>query len=235
MPRLGGGGASPEDMSEISDHQPRVTSFLLVRHAESEANAGAYFGSQSDSKLSEIGRRQVERLTEALAGVQLQAVYSSDLSRAHDTVAPTAARLGLPLETTPRLRERHMGALTGLSFEEAKKTYPDMWRDLVARTPHAAPPGGESHADLFGRVGSLLDELAAKHAGQSVLIGSHGVAINHMLRHLMGIMDHANTLWFTVDNASVSRIDIHERHGQSAPRLTYANRIVPAEGQLGRF
>jgi probable phosphoglycerate mutase len=221
-------------MSEIQQ-EPKVTSILLVRHAESEANAGAYFGSQSDSVLSAAGKEQVERLTAALVGVDLHAVYSSDLSRARDTVAPTAARLGLTLETTPRLRERHMGSLTGLSFAEAKQLYPDLWRDLVARTPHAAPPGGESHADLFGRVGTFLDEIAAQHAGQAILIGSHGVAINHMLRHLMGIMDHANTLWFTVDNASVSRVDLHLHGGQRAPRLTYANRVVPPPGQTVRF
>lgn len=207
-----------------------ITSFLLVRHAESEANAGAYFGSQSDSKLSEKGRLQVEALTRALRGVAVSAVYSSDLSRAQDTVAPLAQIHGLPLVSTPRLRERAMGVLTGLSFEEAKAQYPDLWRELATRAPHAAPPGGESHAALFERVSAVLDELLSKHRGGTILIGSHGVAINHMLRHLMGIRDHHLPLWFAVDNASVSRIDLHRRHDVEAPRLTYVNRVAPPDG-----
>jgi len=212
-----------------------ITSFLLVRHAESEANAGAYFGSQSDSKLSERGLRQVSALTRALQGVPVEAIYCSDLSRAQDTVAPLAAARGLTLVSTPRLRERDMGSFTGLSFEEAKNRYPEMWRELVARTPDAAPPGGESHVALFDRVASVIDELFARHRGGTILIGSHGVAINHMLRKLMGVHDHALPLWFAVDNASVSRIDLHQRGDAIAPRLTYANRVAPPEGGTPSF
>jgi broad specificity phosphatase PhoE len=207
-----------------------ITSFLLVRHAESEANAGAYFGSQSDALLSAKGRQQVAALTRAMRDVSVDAIYSSDLSRAQDTVAPLARERGLPLVTTPRLREREMGALTGLSFEEAKARYPELWRELVARAPHSAPPGGESHVALAQRVAAVLDELLEKHRGQTILIGSHGVAINHMLRHLMGLRDPHLPLWFSVDNASVSRVDLHRRHDAEAPRLTYANRVAPPDG-----
>lgn len=216
-------------MSE-KKHDTVITSFLLVRHAESTANAGAYFGSQSDAQLSEKGRLQVDALVKALRGVPIDAVYSSDLSRARDTVAPLALERRLPLVTTPRLREREMGVLTGLTFEEAKARHPQLWRDLLARTPAAAPPGGESHIALYERVSAILDELAKKHPGRVVLIGSHGVAINHMLRHLMGVRDPNLPLWFSVDNASVSRIDLHRRQDVEAPRLTYANRVAPPEG-----
>ncbi|MCU0658750.1 MAG: histidine phosphatase family protein [Polyangiaceae bacterium] len=212
-----------------------ITTLLLVRHAESEANAGAYFGSQSDSKLSEKGRQQVAVLTRALAATPVHAVHCSDLSRARDTVAPAAEARGLPVHATPRLRERAMGVLTGLSFDEARARYPELWREVVARTPHAAPPGGESHAALFDRVASVLAELIQQHRGTTVLIGSHGVAINHMLRFLMGLHDHTLPLWFAVDNASVSRIDIHHRHGVDAPRLTYVNRVAPLDGALLPF
>ncbi len=213
-----------------SPSEPVTTTFLLVRHAESEANVGAYFGSQSDSKLSARGRRQVEAFTAALRHHPLSAVYSSDLSRAVDTVTPLARLRGLTVVTTPRLRERAMGVLTGLSFEEAKKTHPELWGHLLARSADAAPPGGESHEALRQRVAALLDELVVKHRGGTVMLGSHGVAINHMLRHLMGVTDHAIPFWFAVDNASLSRVDVQERGGHPAPRLTYANRIVDGFG-----
>jgi probable phosphoglycerate mutase len=146
-------------------------------------------------------------------------------------VAPLARLRGVPVVTTPRLRERAMGVLTGLTFEEAKKRHPDLWREVVARSHGAAPPGGESHEDLRLRVGTILDELALKHRGGTVMIGSHGVAINHMLRHLMGVHDHGVAFWFAVDNASLSRVDLMERQGVVAPRLTYANRVVSGFGE----
>lgn len=211
-------------------HDTVITSFLLVRHAESEANAGAYFGSQSDSKLNDKGKLQVAALTAALRDLAIDAVYSSDLSRALDTVSPLAAARNLAVVATDRLRERAMGELTGLSFEQARERYPEMWRELVARTPTAAPPGGESHVDLYNRVAAVLDELAERHRGGVVLIGSHGVAINHMLRHLLGLHDHTLPVWFAVDNASVSRVDLHQRTSAVAPRLTYVNRVTPIDG-----
>lgn len=209
-----------------------ITTFLLVRHAESEANAAAYFGSQRDVPLSERGRAQVTALTHALSGLQIDAVLSSDLSRALDTVAPLAAERGLTVITTPRLRERAMGVFTGMSFDDARAQYPEVWKALVARDPFIAPEGGESHHALYQRMASVLDELYAQHRGQAVLIGSHGVAIHHMLRHLLGLEDIALPLWTAVDNASVSRIDIYEREGgQRSPRLVYANRLSPGTDQ----
>lgn len=206
--------------------EPSVTTFLLVRHAESEANAGAYFGSQQDVKLNEKGRRQVEVLTRTLAGTPLSAIYSSDLSRAIDTVTPLAQLHGISITKTPRLRERAMGILTGLSFEEVRTQYPELWRDLVERTPQAAPPGGESHDTLFQRVSSFLKELTEKHHGETLLISSHGVAINHMLRHLLGLQDHSKDLWFTIENTSVSRVEIHHYHNKKdASRILYINRV----------
>lgn len=210
----------------------RVTTFLLIRHAESEANAGAYFASQSDAPLSSRGREQVERLAAALSTARVDAVYSSDLSRARDTVAPIAAARGQRVRESARLRERAMGVLTGMSFDEARQRYPELWAQIARRDPHAAPEGGESHAALFARVAGVLGELRDAHRGESVLVGSHGVAIHHMIRFLIGLHDVEAPLWTTVDNASVTRVELHERaQGVVAPRLVYANRVVAVEGE----
>jgi 2,3-bisphosphoglycerate-dependent phosphoglycerate mutase len=208
-----------------------ITTFLIVRHAESEANAGAYFASQSDSPLSELGRQQVEALTVAMDRVHVHAIYSSDLSRARDTVAAMAASRGLEVTTTERLRERAMGVLTGMTFDDARARFPELWQKMILRDPFAAPEGGESHQQLAARVAGVLDELHARHRGQTVLVGSHGVAIHHMIRYLVGIHDVTLPVWTSVDNASVTRVDIYEREpGHRAPRLVYVNRIAPVAG-----
>jgi probable phosphoglycerate mutase len=207
---------------------PRTTTFLLVRHAESAANAGAYFGSQSDSPLSALGVVQARALAEALAGAAIDAVYSSDLSRARDTVAAIAAARGLAVHETPLLRERHMGELTGQSFDDVRSRYPEVWVRLAARDPHVVPPGGESQHDLAARVARFLDGLPARHRGQVVLIGSHGGTIHHLVRQLIGIHDLSVPFWLAVENASVTRVDLTEpAPGVLAPRLTYVNRVLP--------
>jgi probable phosphoglycerate mutase len=204
---------------------------LLVRHAESAANASASFGSQLDSPLTERGRRQSARLAEALASLRVDAVYSSDLSRARDTVRALADARGLPVHEREAFRERSVGALTGVSFDEARARYPEAWEILVSRDPERRPAGGESLRDLQARVGAALDEVLQAHAGGSVLIGSHGGAIVVMTRYLLGVRALEVPLAFSVANASVTRVDLVPAAAGTMPRLVYANRVAPLEDE----
>lgn len=209
-----------------------ITTFLIIRHAESVANAGNYFASQSDSPLSERGVRQVRALSEALARATIHAVYSSDLSRARLTVEPLARARDLPVIESVLLRERNMGAMTGLTFDQARERFPEVWARMVTRDPTVAPPGGESHLDLAARVRRFLDEVTARHRGQTVVIGSHGGTIHHLIRQLVGLHDGAHGVWFMVANASVTRVDLTEPvPGVVLPRLMYVNRVVPGDDQ----
>lgn len=220
----------------MTDGEPRypvTTSWLVVRHAESEANAAGYFASQSDSLLTERGHRQSDALAASLRDVGIDVVYSSDLSRAKATGAPLARALGHEVILTEVLRERHMGVFTGMTFEQAKREHPEVWSRLVARDPTVAPEGGETHVDLGERVRGFLSATAAKHRGRTILLVSHGVTIHHLVRQLMGVHDLALPLWLAVDNASVSRVDVLEpAAGVVVPRLAYVNRVPAMEGRV---
>jgi probable phosphoglycerate mutase len=213
------------------DQRAPVTTVLLVRHAESEANSARRFGSQSDTPLSARGVRQAARLAEAFGAHPIDAVYSSDLSRARDTVAPIAARRGLAVQEHPALRERSVGALTGLSFEEAKAQHPEAWEILTRRIPDRAPPGGESLHTLQARVGGWLDEAVARHVGGTVLVGTHGGSIVAMVRYLLHIRSFEVGLALNVANASVTRVDLDPHGGGPPARLVYASRIAPLEDE----
>src|SRR5207302_1012540 len=98
---------------------------------------------------------------------------------------PLALLSGLPLVESAAVRERNVGAFTGLTFEQVNARWPDGWSRLLSRDPHYAPPeGGESHVDCSVRVGRFVDELCARRPNGRVVVYSHGVAINHMLRHV---------------------------------------------------
>ncbi|MDP3279297.1 MAG: histidine phosphatase family protein [Deltaproteobacteria bacterium] len=203
-----------------------MTTFLLVRHGESEANVAAVFGSQQDTPLSALGRAQTAALAAAMLKTTIHAVYSSDLSRARDTVSPMAVSRAISLVELAEFRERAVGVLTGKSFDVIREEHPTWWKGLTTRDPDFAPPGGESLRALQARVAGALEPLHSEHAGKSVLIGAHGGTINAMVRHLLGLHDMRTQFVINIANASVTRIDVTTREGARHARLAYCNRVA---------
>lgn len=150
-----------------------------MRHGQSTWNADGRYQGQADVPLSEIGRQQSQALAERLAtlaagGVHFDAIYTSDLSRASQTAMITAACLGLDVCLDPRLREIHVGELSGLLREEIERDYPLYMTNLQADPWVTCRPGGESMKDLFERCREVFSEYTERHAGGRVLVFTHG-------------------------------------------------------------
>jgi broad specificity phosphatase PhoE len=166
---------------------------ILVRHGESEGNRDKMFTGHGPSPLTERGRRQADAVGEALATPQ-------------KTAEPLCVRTGVEPVVTARIRERDMGDFVGVRFEEVQARDPDGWRAVAERHPDYRPPSGESHRDVLARVGHFLDDVRAQHPGQRVVVVSHGVAIHHMLRHLLQTPE--SPVVFATDNCCVHRLEI---------------------------
>lgn len=189
---------------------------FLVRHGESEGNRDRMFTGHGPSPLTERGRRQAEAMAERLAAPRPDAIYVSDLPRARQTVAPLSARAGVEPVVTAELRERDMGAFVGMRFDEVQAQHPDGWLALARRDYEYCPPDGESHRACAGRVGRFLDALRGRHMGERVVLVSHGVAIHHMVRHLLDTSSHE--VVFTIDNCCIHHMEL--RHSGSTRVVT---------------
>jgi probable phosphoglycerate mutase len=86
-----------------------TTLVFAVRHGETEWNLTGRQQGHLDSRLTERGVQQAHALARGLAGRGIEFVFSSDLGRASATADIIGARLGLPVQTDERLRERHVG------------------------------------------------------------------------------------------------------------------------------
>ena len=95
-----------------------MTTLLLARHGETDWNRELRIQGSSDIELNELGRQQAQFLAQELTDVDLDAIYSSDLSRARATAAAVAATHGLEVTLDPRLRERSFGSWEGLTRED---------------------------------------------------------------------------------------------------------------------
>ena len=203
---------------------------VLVRHGQSEGNRDRVFTGHGPSALTDLGRKQAEAAAAAIwtrtqkqaardlerlrsdgksasAPAAIDAIYSSDLPRARSTAEPLGRVSGIPIIDDVALRERDVGVLTNLTFEEVQAQHPGTWDKLIARDAAYAPPGGESHRDCALRMSRFLDDLCARHASGRVVCFSHGVAINHLLRHVVGC-DPASAprFFFQVENCSIHRV-----------------------------
>jgi probable phosphoglycerate mutase len=202
------------------DHGPGVTQLLLVRHGEAVGNAEHRFIGQTDVPLTDQGRRQVDALTVRLAAVPITRVVSSDLIRAVDTVAPTAAALGLDVETDKRLREIANGEWADLVREDVERLFPELWNRYRAGED-VNRPGGESWGDVQVRaVEALADILDGAGDGDVILIGSHAGPTIAMLRWAVGLPPEGNVFagpFGSLHNASISTISV------PGPRLHAVN------------
>ncbi|RME24691.1 MAG: histidine phosphatase family protein [Deltaproteobacteria bacterium] len=167
---------------------PADRHWVLMRHGESEANAGNWLAGQVDTPLTPRGRAQADAAGAALADLDIGLVVSSDLQRARDTarraMAARAALRGeppLPVEEHGALRERHAGEWAGRDRTELRAR-----GELVRLTTwRQAPPGGESQAAMAARILPCMVELERRSVDGAVLVVCHGGVI----RILLGLLD----------------------------------------------
>ncbi len=151
---------------------------VLVRHGEpTSAVLGLVGGPTGDTGLTGVGRDQVRRLAERLAGsgelAGTAALYASTLPRAIQTAELLAPALGdLDVVVRHDLREHDPGELDGLTWEEATRRHP--LPDFAVEPNRVVAKGGESLTGFHERARATLRALADLHAGDTVVIACHG-------------------------------------------------------------
>jgi probable phosphoglycerate mutase len=161
-----------------------VTRLCLIRHGETAWNAERRLQGHTDTPLNAKGERQARQMAQALkdAEITFDALYTSDLKRAADTANAVVQLFAVQAQVDSALRERHFGALQGLSISEAPLLRPDLWKAHIARDVDHELEGGESIQQLAFRVQQVLDRIQKQHTGKTILIVSHGGTLDMMFR-----------------------------------------------------
>lgn len=166
---------------------------LLARHGETEWNRIGRWQGATDVPLNEDGRAQAAALAEALRSHGVGAIVSSDLSRAQETATIVATHLGVAYRGAHReLRERSYGVFEGLTREECRAKYPQIW---LRHFPGALiePPEAESRADVALRMRAKLEQLATLHEDERpLLVVSHGGALRTFLDEVWDLVPPMN-------------------------------------------
>jgi probable phosphoglycerate mutase len=136
----------------------------------------------------------------------VNAIYASDLSRAHATAQAIAQSMDQAVSVHVGLRERHFGSFQGRTYAEVETEFPEHAWHWRKRTPDWTPPeGGESLLALRERIVRTVDELAARHTGQQVVMVAHGGVLDILYRAATRIDLQAPRTW-SLTNTAVNRL-----------------------------
>jgi broad specificity phosphatase PhoE len=184
-----------------------VTKILLIRHGQTDWNLSKRWQGHTDTPLNAAGRAEAKSLASRLASWPIQAIYSSDLSRAFET-AETVGRIHeLEPVPNPSLRERNGGLFEGLTSEEMMSRYGDLWQKV--RLEGAAPPDGESDIQVAERIIQAFEHYRDQHQDQMIAIVSHGGTLKSLMSFILGFpLGHQASIGLLGNTAlSIIRID----------------------------
>jgi broad specificity phosphatase PhoE len=185
--------------------QSATTGILLARHGETNDNLEPIrVQGFSDTPLNDTGRRQAAELAERVADEGIVSIWSSDLQRARETAEIVGARIDLPVQLDPRLREACRGRWEGHLFVDIARDEPELYAAWLRAGESFRFPDGESLRAQQDRVRAALDDV--RSAGElPALVVCHGGSIRVILclsdpRGLDAFQE------FTVPNAAVVRL-----------------------------
>ena len=163
------------------------TKVFLVRHGATTWNLEKRAQGHADIALSEEGRKQAAHVANELSHEHIDAVYSSDLKRARDTGAAIAAAHGLEVQIDPDFREIDQGEWEGLTTEEIRDGWPDLWGP---NRHYNTRPGGESPQQVRTRALKALKRAVSAHPGGTIVVVSHGGTIRWLSAEALGYDDY---------------------------------------------
>jgi len=153
---------------------------IIVRHAQTTHNKNNITQGQLDTYLTDLGKKQAEMLAERLSKEEIDVIYSSDLKRCRDTLAPFLKQKNIPVHYTSALREVSFGIFEERPWQEFLD-----WRDEVrGHRFDIRPEEGESFNDVRKRIKEILGAMLEKEKGRKVLVMTHGATKRALLMEL---------------------------------------------------
>jgi broad specificity phosphatase PhoE len=200
---------------------------FLVRHGATQANVVRPYvlqGLRPDSELIDVGLVQARAAAQALRSYPITAVYCSPLQRARRTAENIAAPISLSAVIETGLVEVDAGLWTGLSWEEISQRWPEQYRAFQGDAERHGYLGGDNLAAVRDRALPAIEQIAARHPGETIVAVAHGVVNRVLLTHWLGLpLRFARRL--PQDNGGINVIEFHDNKAKV--------RTVNAIGHLG--
>ncbi len=165
--------------------------FYIVRHGETVENVNRILQGHTNGKipLSPLGESQAKQTAKLFASIHIDAVFSSDLTRAYRTAELITTDKQLAIITAKALRERTWGHMDGKTYDEFYKKFEEIIAQKETLTHEQRKnikyaPDIESDDEVITRFTTFLREVAVAHVNKTILMVSHGGPLRLLLQHL---------------------------------------------------
>ena len=163
------------------------TRIFIVRHTETVGNIEKRLTGRQDYEVTLRGEKLIQKLTSELSNIKFDKIYSSTSGRAIKTVENLAKLNNLVIETKEDLCEMYFGKYDGWKWEDVNRIQPEIKQKQNEINEISGIEEQETMKYVADRMDKCIRDIVQANIGKTILISSHGVAIEAFLRKISGI------------------------------------------------
>lgn len=183
---------------------------FIVRHTETIGNVEKRLTGRQDYEVTDKGKILVQQLTQKLKNIKFDKAYASTSGRTVKTIEQLAKINGLEIERKEELCEMYFGIYDGWKWEDVNKVQPEIKRTQNAINEISGIPEQETMEEVAERMYNCILEIAKQNEGKTILIGSHGVAIESFLRKIANVPFRYERERFCQYNVAINELDFED-------------------------
>ena len=197
----------PKRDYKFRDFYNMKTKIFLVRHTETVGNIEKRLTGRKDYELTDRGKELVSKLTEELKNIKFDKAYVSTSKRTTKTIEPLVNLNKLQIEEIENLSEMYFGIYDGWKWEEVNKVQPEVKINQNKINEIFGIPNQETMEEVAERMYKCIEQIVEENPGKTILICSHGVAIEAFLRKIVNIPFKDKREEFCQYNAAINELE----------------------------
>lgn len=183
------------------------TSIYIVRHAETVGNVENRLTGRTDFQISMEGQKSIRALTNRLSNIKFDKFYASMSNRTKETIKQLAELSKKEIIQLEELCEMNFGLYDGLTWKEVNKINPSIKLRQKRINEISGIPEQEIMEEVANRMKQCIIDISKTNEGNTILICSHGVAIEAFLREILQVPFSQERERFCQHNTAVNVIE----------------------------
>ena len=183
------------------------TRLFIVRHTETIGNIEKRLTGRKDYEITENGQILIQKLTKELENIKFDKIYSSTSGRAIKTIEQIANKQKLKIEESDELCEMYFGIYDGWKWEDVNRIQPEIKQTQNEINEIVGIPKQENMEETANRIYDYILRILKDNEGKTILVSSHGIAIEAFLRKIENVKFRYEREKFCQHNVAINELE----------------------------